>query len=95
MVTQPTGKTSYGFAGEDGVWCDGRCMTKSNGYKSDFEANDTIELFINCDQRKIRMTNEQTRSTHTLDVDMAKCPFPWKLSVGLLHSAGGRIRILS
>jgi hypothetical protein len=91
----PTGETSYGFSGANNVWLDGACFTGLDDYKSDFEKNDIIELLINCDQRTIRLTNERTRSSHILDVDIANCPFPWKLNVGLFHCPGERIRILS
>jgi hypothetical protein len=96
--TSPTssiGKTAYGFSGENNVWHDGVNTNKLNGYTSDFETNDIIELFISCDQRKIRLTNERRRGINTLDVDIAKCSFPWKLSVGLVYSPGECIRILS
>jgi hypothetical protein len=94
LVTEATGKTSYGFAGQH-IWCDGVAMLKSNGYTSDFETNDTIELFINCNQRKLRLINERTQSTHIMDVDITKCPFPWKLNVGFYHIPGECVRILS
>jgi hypothetical protein len=88
------GKTGYGFSGANNVWLDGNNTSGYNGYTSDFETNDTIEFLINCDQRKLRLLNGRTRSTHMLDVDIAKCPFPWKLSVGLYYSPGDRIRIV-
>jgi hypothetical protein len=88
------GKTGYGFSGEDTVWSDGNSTIGLDGYRSDFEINDIIELIINCDQRKIRLVKERTRSTHVLDVNIVNCPFPWKLNVGLFYSPGERIRIL-
>jgi hypothetical protein len=94
LATGPAGKTSYAFSGQDTIWRDGVNTSEFNGYKSDLEINDTIELLINCDQRKIRLINERTQKTDNLDVDIDKCPFPWKLSVGLFHLPGERIRIL-
>jgi hypothetical protein len=96
----PTSNTStiiagtYGFAGKNNVWRDGSPIKELNGYKSDFEINDTIQLLINCDQGKIRLINERTQKTDHLDVDITKCPFPWKLCVGLHYLSGERIRIL-
>jgi hypothetical protein len=87
-------KGTYGFSGQNSVWCDGSNTSGLKGYKSDFEINDTIELFINCDQRKIRLVNERARKTDHLDVDITKCPFPWKLCVGFYYVPGERIRIL-
>jgi len=95
LVTGKPGKASYGFAGNNAVWCDGGITERLDGYTSDFETNDTLELFINCDQRKLRLINERTQSTHILDVDIAKCPFPWKLTIGFYYSPGERVRILS
>jgi hypothetical protein len=95
QTTPSIGKTCYGFSGQNNVWRDGNKTNGLNGYKSNFETNDTIELLINCDQRKIHLINERTRSTHILDVDIVNCPFPWKLSVGFVYSPGERIRILS
>jgi hypothetical protein len=89
------GKTGYGFSGADNVWRDGSFTTGLDGYRSDFEINDIIELIINCDQQKIRLVNERTRRIHVLEVNIDKCPFPWKLMVGLFYSSGERIRILS
>jgi hypothetical protein len=89
------GKTSYGFSGGNNVWFDGHFMKRYNGYASDFETNDGIQLLINCDQKKICLTNVRTRSMHILDVDIVKCPFPWKLTIGFYNSPGERIRILS
>jgi hypothetical protein len=89
------GTTSYGFSGGNNVWFNGRFIKDYNAYKSDFETNDTVELLINCDQRKISLTNVRTQIAHTLDVDIVKCPFPWKLTIGFYNSPGERIRILS
>ena len=94
LATSSIDRTGYGFSGVDNVWCNGDRITGLNGYKSDFETNDTIELVINCDQQMICLINERTQSSHILDVDISYCPFPWKLSVGLFHCPGDRIRIL-
>ncbi|CAF1139266.1 unnamed protein product [Rotaria sordida] len=88
------GKTGYGFSGEDNVWYDGSAKQRFNGYTSDFEINDIIELLINCDQRTISLINERTHKTHVLDVDITNCPFPWKMTVGLYFSPGDSVCIL-
>ncbi|CAF1187776.1 unnamed protein product [Rotaria sp. Silwood1] len=89
------GKTGYGFSGQDNVWHDGSSKKEFNGYKSEFEINDIIELLINCDQRTISLTNQRTHKTHSLDVDITNCPLPWKLTVGLYFSPGDSICILN
>jgi hypothetical protein len=91
-ITTPT---AYGLAGQDGICLNGVYQnTNKNGYKSDMEVNDTIELFIDCDHQILRLTNERTHSSHELNIDIIKCPFPWQLLLGLCCSAGDRIRIL-
>jgi hypothetical protein len=87
--------TAYGLAGQDGICLNGIYQnTNTNGYKSDIEMNDKVELFIDCDHRLIRLTNERTSSSHELKIDIDKCPFPWQILLGLCCSAGDRIRIL-
>ena len=65
-----------------------------NGYQCDIALNDTVELFLDCDCHKIRLTNERTNKRHELDVDLTKCPFPWQFHFGLYYH-NDRIRILS
>jgi hypothetical protein len=87
--------TAYGLAGQDGICLNGIYQNKNkNQYKSDMEMNDKLELFIDCDRQLIRLTNERTHSSHELNIDIEKCPFPWQLLLGLCCSAGDRIRIL-
>ena len=90
-----TTSTVYGLAGQDGMSLNGVYQTTNKyGYKSDMEVNDTLELFIDCDHQRIRLTNERTHNSHELNIDITKCPFPWQLILGLCCSAGDRIRIL-
>lgn len=64
-----------------------------NGYKSDINQNDIIELFLDCDQRKISLTNERTNKKHEIDVNVTQCPFPWNVHIGL-HYQNDRVRYL-
>ncbi|CAF3868788.1 unnamed protein product [Rotaria sp. Silwood1] len=86
--------TTYGWAGRNQVYLNGTCNSGFNGYKSDMEMNDTIEFYVDCDQRKIRLKNERTNSTYELDVNVTQCPFPWQLSLNLADS-GDRVRLVS
>jgi hypothetical protein len=88
------GKTAYGWSGSNNVWRDGNRTNKLDNYISDFNINDQINLIINCDQRRINLTNQRTNITYLLNVDINDCPLPWKLSVGLFHSPGERIRLI-
>jgi Asp-tRNA(Asn)/Glu-tRNA(Gln) amidotransferase C subunit len=60
--------------------------------KIDFNVkmNDTLELFIDCDQRKIRLKHEQSQHQQEAFVNINKCPFPWQFFV-CLSCAGDRI----
>ncbi|CAF2659317.1 unnamed protein product [Rotaria sp. Silwood2] len=86
--------TTYGWAGLNQVFLNGVCKNGFNGYKSDMEKNDTIEFYVDCDQRKIRLKNERTNSTYELDVDVAQSPFPWQLSLNLADP-GDRVCLVS
>ncbi|CAF3027549.1 unnamed protein product [Rotaria sp. Silwood2] len=85
--------TTYGWAGKNQVYLNGVQNIGFDGYKSDMEINDVLELFVDCDRRRIRLTNERTHSTCELDVNVTKCPFPWQLSFCLTYPRD-RIRFL-
>jgi hypothetical protein len=86
-------QSSYGWAGLNRVYRDGTHHDGFNGYKSDIEKNDIVELLVDCDQRMIRLTNERTQSVYELQIDTNKCPFPWQLNFNLYY-LNDRIRIL-
>ena len=90
---RPTPK-SYGFSGDQVVWLDGKLRKNLNGYNSDFRINDTILLLINCDLRKLTLTNQRTNTRLPIDVDIDKCPFPWQLCLGLYYAPGESIRMI-
>ncbi len=94
LVTGSYGsQSSYGWAGATQVYCNGALSYGFNGYKSDMEKNDVVELLLDCDQRMIRLTNERTRSVYGLPIEISKCPFPWQLNFNL-YFVNDRIRIL-
>jgi hypothetical protein len=65
-------QSSYGWDGSDGVFSTGVRRSGFNGYRGDTEKNDVVELFVDCDQRMIRLKNKRTRSIHTLAVDTSR-----------------------
>ncbi len=83
----------YGWVGPNQVYLNGVYNCGYGGYRSDAQKNDILELLIDCDEHKIRLTNERTNSSYELDVDLIKCPFPWQLNL-ILYFAGDRIRLL-
>jgi hypothetical protein len=91
--TSYNNRSSYGWAGSNQVYLDGAHHNGFNGYKSDIEKNDIVELLVDCDQRMIRLTNERSRSVYELRIETSKCPFPWQLNFNLYY-LNDRIRIL-
>ncbi len=53
-----------------------------------------IELFIDCNNRKISYFNERTRCTKEMNVDLDLCLFSWQLYF-YLYDIGDRVRILT
>ncbi|CAF2697733.1 unnamed protein product [Rotaria sp. Silwood2] len=85
--------TVYGWAGHHQVWLNGVHHHQHNGYICEFDINHIIELFIDCDRKKIRLTNETTSLTHEIGISPIKCPFPWVLYLGL-YGSGDQVRLL-
>jgi hypothetical protein len=53
-----------------------------------------IDLFIDCDKEKISYFNQKTKRTREINVDVDKCPLPWKLYF-YLYDVGDTVRLLS
>lgn len=85
--------TSFGWISNNFVCLNGKLHGDYNGYESEMEKNDTIELVLDCQQRKIRLTNERTNHSHELLIDANLCPLPWQIQLGLYYSKD-RIRLL-
>jgi hypothetical protein len=77
--------TNFGWNTRGYVSVNGSSLAEYKGYKSDMAQSDTLELFVDCDRRVIRLTNERTNNKHELDVNVDQCPFPWQLHVGLYY----------
>jgi hypothetical protein len=86
--------TTFGWTTHGFVIQNGSGQAGYGNYKSDMVQNDVLELFLDCDRRTIRLTNERTSNKHEIAVNMAECPFPWQLSIGL-HYQNDRVRCLS
>ena len=83
----------YGWGGQDSTILNCAMHAGFNGYSCDFELNDIIELTLDCDHRLIRLTNERTKRTHMMNIDLAKCPFPWHFLINLFYPRD-QVRIL-
>jgi polyhydroxyalkanoate synthesis regulator phasin len=86
-------RSIYGWAGPDQLYVNGIYASGFEKYRSDIQKNDILELLIDCDKRKINLMNERTHSSHELDINLSKCPFPWQLNL-TMYFAGDRIRLL-
>jgi hypothetical protein len=85
--------TTFGWTTQSFVFLNGSGHSGYNGYKSDMAQNDILELFLDCDGQKIRLTNERTNNIHEIDVNVTQCPFPWQVHIGLKYQ-NNRIRYL-
>jgi hypothetical protein len=79
-------RTFYGWSGKNLVYLHGVAHSDYNGYRSDIKKDDIFQLTLDCDQQMIRLTNERTRRTDELNIDITQCPFPWKVHVRLLNN---------
>ena len=70
--------TFYGWGENNFVYLAGVSIENFDAYISDYQADDHVLLIMDCDRERITLTNERTRRTHRLDVDLHKCPFPWQ-----------------
>jgi hypothetical protein len=79
--------TFFGWSRDNTVYLGEDRKRNYNGYESDFRSGDTFTFVVDCDRKRISLTNERTKITYHLDVDTAKCPFPWQLNIRLLNES--------
>ena len=51
-----------------------------------FQMNGIYELLIDCNQRTMRLTNEQTGTTQSLNINLTTCPFSWQFFITLFYA---------
>ncbi|CAF0749976.1 unnamed protein product [Adineta steineri] len=85
--------TSFGWIANGWILLDGTSQPGDNKIKSDIIQDDIVELFVDCDQRILRLINERTKIQQQLDINIETCPFPWQLHVGLRYQ-NDRVRYL-
>lgn len=85
--------TVYGWAGHQQVWLNGVHHHQYDGYHMEFDTENVIELFLDCREHRMRLTNETTLMTHQIDISPSKCPFPWVVYLGL-YGSNDCIRLL-
>jgi hypothetical protein len=84
---------TFGWITDGCLLLNGSIRTEFSECKINVIQNDILELFLDCDQRKISLTNERTNKKHELDVSVTQCPFPWQIHIGLYYQ-NDRIRCL-
>jgi hypothetical protein len=84
-----------GWSSDDVSWCGELRVIDKTNFKGDLNGKTsfTIELVLECDNRKIQYFNEQTKNSRELNVDQTQCPFPWQIFF-YLYSPGDRVQLL-
>jgi hypothetical protein len=55
-----------------------------NSYdSSQFRTNDVLSLTFDCEKHQIELYHERKNKTYTLQIDIEKAPFPWRILVVL------------
>ncbi len=87
--------SSYGWISQDHYHAGGVIRRKGDIF-SDYDQleNDIIELLIDVTTQTLHYTNERTKQSRKLTVDLNKCPLPWQLIINL-SGCEDRVRILS
>ncbi|CAF1040920.1 unnamed protein product [Didymodactylos carnosus] len=89
--------TAYGWTGQKQVYLNGIVAypQEYGGWDSDLCLNDTVELIMNCNEKKIQLFNQRTNKVYEIIVDtVTGCPFPWQLHINLYYP-DDLVRILS
>ena len=87
--------SAYGWADFNDFFLGGvRQNGQGQGQFSQTQENDIILIVFNCDNRTISYTNERTQRHQKLNIDLNKCPFPWKLHINMF-GAHDRVRLLN
>ncbi len=87
--------STYGWQTDDCINPSQYCLLNEKTYpdlkgKTKFH----IKLFIDCDRKIISYFNEKTKRKREIEVDLNKCPLPWKLYF-YVYDIGDTIRLLS
>jgi hypothetical protein len=86
---------TYGWQSDDCINPSQHCLSNEKTYP-DLKGKTTfhIKLFIDCDRQTICYFNEKTKRKREINVDVNKCPLPWKLYF-YLYDIGDTVRLLS
>ncbi|CAF3841759.1 unnamed protein product [Rotaria magnacalcarata] len=82
----------FWYAGNNDVRLYGSSHKDYGGYDGNIRVGHTVELRINCNERKIALFNKTTSKLYEISVDINNCPFPWVLSISIAGAT--RLRII-
>ncbi len=83
----------YGWTGYTSVYINGKPMSVLNGYLSDMQVKDFVELTIDCNKRTLFLWHSHQTYKTKLLVDLQACPFPWQFLISC-HNTYDSVRIL-
>ena len=81
----------YGWWDLNETIVNGRVQTTK--YRSIVSTGDELIFTIDCEAKQIQLQHQRTKRLAQLDVNLDKCPLPWKLVIRL-QSAGDCVRIV-
>ncbi|CAF0905755.1 unnamed protein product [Didymodactylos carnosus] len=95
MKSSPINSTSaFGWIiGKNNFCVNNKKINSFGVWDADIQENDIIELHINCDKKKVQLSNYHTNKRDEIYVDISICPFPWQLHFNI-HGSGDRVRLL-
>ncbi|CAM4830235.1 unnamed protein product [Rotaria magnacalcarata] len=85
-----------GWSGYNQVYKNGTCISdcqKTGYYSGKIQANDVLQVILDCTSKQIRLFHERLNTSCTLSVNENLSPFPWQFLI-ILGSAGDSVRIL-
>jgi hypothetical protein len=89
--------STVGWFGNNQVYEHGRCSSNCKKYKYNtylIKINDVLRITFDCDNKQIKLFNERLNTLSTLQVDINKTPYPWRLLMVMFHK-GDCVRILT
>ncbi|CAF0950343.1 unnamed protein product [Didymodactylos carnosus] len=86
--------TSYGWdTYKKHAYLNGNRKDDYNNWDGNIIEADIIVLLIDCNEKRIQLVNNRTKSQYEMPIDIKCCPFPWRLNVNI-GGHDNRIRIL-
>jgi hypothetical protein len=63
-----------------------------NEQNYNFKVDDIYEIFIDCNRKMMRLTNERTSQGQDISIDVDTCSFPWQFFIAFFY-ANDRVRL--